>query len=66
MRSATNNRFINVWQYKYSSSDGCDVSNNVFTLAEVAAQQTSGATATSPLGSYFWPITDFKTKYRRN
>ena len=55
MRSATNNRFLNVWVYE-PPGGGCSPSNNVWTLAEVAAQQTSGGDPGNPVGSYFWPI----------
>lgn len=62
MRSATNNRFINVWQYTPGGSDSCAIANTVWTLAEVSAKQTSGATGSAPLGSYFWPYTEFTVK----
>lgn len=67
MRSATSNRFLNVWVYDPTNQDywyydpsgsggPCSPSNKVWTLAEVAAAQTDGGTADYPLGTYFWPI----------
>lgn len=71
MRSATNNRFIDVTQREVTPS-ACDQIHNVFTLAEVAAQQTlgyqgvylsgsdsSGYQLYGNIGTYYWPSTAF-------
>lgn len=72
MRSATNNRFIDVTQREVTPSE-CDQIHNVFTLAEVSAQQTlgyqgvylsgsesSGYNLYGNIGEYYWPRTSFK------